>query len=212
MTYLYQFEIGTTLAGLTNIEALTTKVTPPKSTFSPYADVRKMGNGSYRGVGAAIASWKWGIIKPALRDQLRLFCPEPSVTAVVWIRTYTKEHLGSPQIFQALMHWPVLEEETDAGRAIGLEIKFTEMVVPPAVFAAIVNDNDIAVGATTIAYDGGTIGDDGDITAGQTCLVGTAPGLSNVGHVLTVSASSPNLVVAANSIVWADDQYLTVVS
>jgi hypothetical protein len=207
----YFFKIGTYAAGvaaITNVESLTVPVTPPKSTFSPYAELRKMGDGSQRGVGAPIASWKWAVLPQTMRDQLRVFCLGSS--ADVFIRTYTKDNAHAPRTYQAVMNWPVLEEEYDATRRIGFEIKFTELVVPPTIFSAQINGGE-TTGDTTITFNNVTTGAYTDIAAGQTCLVGSAPGLSDNGLVLTVSASSTVLTVAANSIVWPNDYYLTVV-
>ena len=199
----YLFEIGTTVS-TTNLESLSTKVIPPKSTFTPYTSVQTMDDGHDVGIGAPTASWKWTELFQTHRDMLRKFCPGASAT--VFIRTYTKDNAMAPRRYQAVMHWPVMTEETDTGRRMDFEIKFTDLVTPTAVFTALVNGSP-AVGSTSIPYDGSS----GSVSAGQTCLVGTAAGLSDEGVVLTVSAGAGTMVVAANSIVWADNHFLTVV-
>lgn len=123
--------IGTSMGSLTNLESLSTPVTPPKSTFSQYAELVGLGSGGTRGVGLPIASWRWGFIHRAERDELRTFCPGAS--AVVYIRTYTKETSDVTAYYRATVHWPVLEEEVDASRRIGFVLNFTDMILqaPP---------------------------------------------------------------------------------
>jgi hypothetical protein len=129
----YDFEIGTSLEAMTNLESLGVPIIPPKSFFTPVTEVVTLGDGSTRGVGTPTASWHWGFIKQDQRDMLRTFCPEPDVSATVYIRTYTREMDGyasdAPQYFQAVMHWPVLEEEVDAGRRLDFKIDFTQLIL-----------------------------------------------------------------------------------
>jgi len=205
----YAYEIGTTLAGMVNVESLTVPVTPPQGTFSPYSNVVKLDDGSNRGVGAPLASWKWAVIPQTQRDQLRLFCIGASST--VFIRTYTKDDAHTSRIYQAKMNWPVLEEEYAATRRLNFEIKFTDMIVTVTKLAAQIAGGE-TTGATVIDFDNVTAGAYTNVAAGQTCLVGSAPGLSDYGHVATVSCTSSQLTVAANSLIWTNDYYITVVA
>lgn len=129
MTNRYLFMIGTTMTGgadpITNLEELTTPITPPKSTFSQYASVVELADGSKRGVGAPVATWHWGFLSREMRDQLRHFCTE--VSSVVYIRTYTKDNAGAPKYFLCQMSWPVTGEETDATKAIDFTVEFKQM-------------------------------------------------------------------------------------
>lgn len=84
-------------------------------------------------------------------------------------------------------------------------------VVPATVFAARINDPTITVGENTIIFDGVTTGAFGDIVAGMTLWVGTAPNTYNVARIRVRSATSAHIVVAENSdVAWADNYYLTV--
>lgn len=84
-------------------------------------------------------------------------------------------------------------------------------LVPATVFAARINDPAITVGANTIPFDSVTTGAWGDIVAGMTLYVGTAPGGYNVARIRVRSATSAHIVVAQNAdVAWADNLYLTV--
>lgn len=126
MAPLYNFSIGTTLVGITNIESLTTPVTPPKSTFKPYADQRDLSSLKTRGLGAPVAKWTWTILARAERDQLRTFCTGSS--AAVFIRTRTNDSSDSFKYFSAVMVWPTQSEELDARRRVNFEIEFRGLV------------------------------------------------------------------------------------
>jgi hypothetical protein len=127
MTYRSEFEIGLTQGGLTNLDVLSTPVVPPKWFYSSFADTRSLGNGMTRGVGAPVATWRWGFIKKTQRDKLRTFCP--GVSASVVIRTYTTESLDSAKEFSCIMFWPIDAEEINAGRRLDFTIEFRNLVL-----------------------------------------------------------------------------------
>lgn len=84
---------------------------------------------------------------------------------------------------------------------------------PATVLACQVNDAAIAVGAYQITYNNVTAGSDGDVQAGMTLLVGTAPGKGDRGKVRVKAANATTIELAQNShIQWADDLYLTVIA
>jgi hypothetical protein len=122
----YLFALGLAMTP-TNIEQLTVPVTCPKSTFSQYASVVELADGSKRGIGAPIATWHWDYLPRTMRDQLRTFCPGASAT--VYIRTYTKDNAGAPKYYQAQMVWPTQSEETQATRSMDLTIEFRQLVL-----------------------------------------------------------------------------------
>jgi hypothetical protein len=124
------FKIGTLAggtAGTTNLESLTTPVLPPKSTYSPYTSLKELADGSMRGVGAPVVTWRWSFLTHEMRDQLRLFCTGAS--ASVYIRTYIKDSAGIPNYFLAKMIWPSVSEETDSTRAIDFVLIFKQLVL-----------------------------------------------------------------------------------
>lgn len=126
MAPLYNFSIGTTLGGITNIESLTTPVTPPKSTWKPYAEQKDLSSLGTRGLGAPVATWTWTILSRAERDQLRQFCTGSS--AAVFIRTRTNESGDAFKYYSATMIWPTQKEELDIRRRVNFEIEFRALV------------------------------------------------------------------------------------
>jgi hypothetical protein len=111
----YLFMIGTTQAGMTNLEELAVPILPPRYTFTPFSVYSDLGNGMVRGGGWAEAKWIWNAdnndyIPTKQRDQLRQFCPGASAT--VYIQTYINDKDSSSGLpdavkkFQAVMIWP----------------------------------------------------------------------------------------------------------
>ncbi len=121
----YSYEIGLNYGGMTNVEELATPLPAPKSTFRPYSQRRNLGDGTVRGLGWVIATWRFGILKPALRDQLRTFCAGAS--AEVYIKTRKNNTLDAYQVYTAVMIWPE-EEEKRAGRRMDFVIEFRNLV------------------------------------------------------------------------------------
>lgn len=118
--------IGTTFGSMEHLDHLTIPILPPKSTFSPYAKVVDLADGSTRGVGAPVAAWHWDFLPQEARDQLRTFCAGAS--SDIYIRTATKDTAGAFRYFTCKMKWPVRDEETKATRAIDFIIEFTQLV------------------------------------------------------------------------------------
>lgn len=123
----YQYKIGTSFASLTNIESLATPVRPPKSTFRPCSDTKKLGSGLVRGVGFPIATWSWAVISRAERDALRAFCPGQSEQ--VYIQTKTMDGSDTYKTYYAVMVWNTQGEERDMGqKRVNLSITFQALV------------------------------------------------------------------------------------
>ena len=118
MGYLSDYQIGTTYGGLANLEALTTPVIPPRSTFVPYSASIELGDGTVRGGGWAVATWTWDFLTRAQRDQLRTFCTGKS--AAVYIKTRKTDTVDAYQVYTAVMVWPENEE-----RSHGYRLDFT---------------------------------------------------------------------------------------
>ncbi|HZU86602.1 MAG TPA: hypothetical protein VFF78_03895 [Anaerolineaceae bacterium] len=115
------FAIGSTHAGL---QALTVMSIPaPQSTYRPTSTDVRLGDGSVRGMGFPVATWHWGFLSAAQRDQLRALCPGQS--AAVYIRT-VKDDLTYDD-FSAVMVWPS-EEERAAGRVLDFTLEFHRLV------------------------------------------------------------------------------------
>ena len=122
------FKIGTTLVGITALDALTTPVTPdPQFYYEPYREVIRLGDGSYRGIGAPVAKWHFPLLSLAQRTQFATFCAGAS--AAVYIRTPDAD--GTFTNYSAVMRLPDTEPPIKAGMIQGYEIRF-EMLVEQA--------------------------------------------------------------------------------
>lgn len=126
---VYQFEIGTSLMSMTNVELLGTKMPAPKSKFIPYVKYVTLANGTVRGVGYPTAEWRWGFLRwdistETYRDALRDLLPTPST--LVYIKTIINEVHDSYQTFSAIAVWP-LEENKDTHRRLDFAIVFKHM-------------------------------------------------------------------------------------
>ncbi len=120
------FKIGTTLAGMTNIETLTTPLPVPRAVFKEYAEYISAASGRTYGRGYPSCQWIFSLLTSAQRQQLKTFCPGAS--AAVYIRTLTNSDTYAN--FQAVMHWPEEEERDPSKRRDRLEltILFTHLV------------------------------------------------------------------------------------
>jgi hypothetical protein len=86
---------------------------------------------------------------------------------------------------------------------------YLSILKPASVFTARVNMATPAKGARAITYDGDT--GEASVVEGMTLWVGTSAGASNVGkcRVRSINTTTNVLTISENSLVWADDQYLT---
>lgn len=121
-----QFEIGTTLEGMTNVEQLTEALPAPRSTYQDYSALVQLGSGGMIGQGFPAATWVFGTLTTAQRDQLKTFCPGASATV------YIKTKLGSEAsgadefaVFTAIMTWPFPEPGRTYSMRNNYVIEFT---------------------------------------------------------------------------------------
>ncbi len=123
------FKIGTTLAGMTNLEALTAPISAPRTPFKPWATSVVAASGVSIGKGFPSCQWIFSQLTPAQRDQLRAFCTGKSAT--VYIRTMTNDSSDSYANYQAIMAWPDDEKRDPTKRHDRLEltIAFTMLVL-----------------------------------------------------------------------------------
>lgn len=122
---LFEYKIGTTLLGMTNIEELTVPIPNMQSYFKPYGEVVILGNGMQFGRGFAQVDWKWNFLTREQRDQLRTFCTGASAT--VFIRTRVNDSADQYKNYQCLMFWP-LEEERFARKRLDFMVQFRQLV------------------------------------------------------------------------------------
>lgn len=78
------FKIGST-SSTTALDALTTPLPDPKSTYFAYSRTVGKGNGGALGVGAPVASWTFPVLSIEQYNQLRTFCSGAS--AEIYIST-----------------------------------------------------------------------------------------------------------------------------
>ena len=121
----YEFEIGLTLVGMTNVTELAVPLLAPKSSYKRFAAIIGLGNLSARGYGNPSSTWRWKFLTLAQRDQLKTFCPGTS--AQVYIRTKKRDATEAWANFLCWMVWPE-EEEVQAGDVLDFTVLFRDMV------------------------------------------------------------------------------------
>jgi hypothetical protein len=121
------FEIGATEGGMTNIEALSEPLPPPKSNYLPYARTPSKGNGGTRGVGSPIAQWVFGVLTVEQYNQLKTFCPGAS--ADVFIRTKLDDDTYAD--FEAKMIWPNDPQDRWYAHRKSFTINFRNLILIP---------------------------------------------------------------------------------
>lgn len=117
MTF-YDYKLGTTYAGLTNVETITDGKAPT-SVLSEWSVVSDKGDGLAGGHGFPTARWTFGGLEQTGIDALRAYCPGKS--ANIWINTRTPA--GTFQVYQAVMLWP--DEPMSSRRFTGVYAPFT---------------------------------------------------------------------------------------
>ena len=110
------YKIGTTLAGMVNIETLGLPV--PRSTFQTGERVT-LADGKMRELGWGKAEWVFPVLTTSQRSALRTYCT--GVSANVYIRTLTADNTYSNYL--AAMIWPE-DEEQRAGFVFDLRVRF----------------------------------------------------------------------------------------
>lgn len=121
----YDYEIGASYVGMTNVEDLATPLSAPKSTFLPYSQLLNLGEGTVRGSGWATATWRFGFLTQSQRNQLRTFCT--SASASVYIKTRKNDTSDAYEVYTAVMIWP--EENKDAGKRLDFVLAFQNLEV-----------------------------------------------------------------------------------
>jgi hypothetical protein len=121
------FEIGTTLMGMTNIEQLSTPLTAPKSAYLPYARTANKGSGGTRGIGSPVAQWMFALLSAAQLNQLKTFCPGAS--ADVYIRTKLDDDTYAD--FSGKMIWPNEPQDRWYGERKNFTVVFRNLILIP---------------------------------------------------------------------------------
>jgi hypothetical protein len=106
------FMIGTTHAGLTNVESLTSLANmAPAVEYRAYQETEILANLSRRGVGFAAFVWTWGFVPTDLFNALRALCPGASAAMYIRTRIESADEVtaGGYLYYTATMIWPDLD-------------------------------------------------------------------------------------------------------
>lgn len=120
------FKIGTSVAGLVTLDALTTRVPDPQTSFQFYSQILDLGSGLKRGVGYSRTTWTYGYLTQDQRNQLRAFCTGASTE--IYITTRSRDEVSNTlfKTYKAVMTWPEQEEYRN-GRRLDFVISFTRL-------------------------------------------------------------------------------------
>lgn len=121
---LYEYEIGSTPASMTNVESLTTPLAAPRHGFVEFSQDVELASGLVRGAGWPVATWSWDILTSAEWEQLKTFCTGKS--ADVGIKTRKDD--GTYESYYATMVRPGSVRK-DSGRVLDVVIEFRDLVV-----------------------------------------------------------------------------------
>lgn len=133
-----QFKMGLTLDTMVNIEELDVPLPVPRAPFEPYAKEVTAASGKSIGKGFGSFLWIFSVLKPLQREQLRVFCPAPKTSSVVYVQTMVNEKdeangiaADSYQIFKVIMHWPRGEKRDASAVHARLEHTFRFSHIEP---------------------------------------------------------------------------------
>jgi hypothetical protein len=127
---LYDYQLGSTFAGMQNIESILTPVRPgqnyaPKHDPVDYSQIVSLGNGEKRGSGWLRTAWHWNYLPLSRYTTLKTYCT--GLSASVFIKT--KKNDGTYQVYTATMLWPEKEPEPDANVVKDITIEFIKLQV-----------------------------------------------------------------------------------
>lgn len=138
---IYDYQIGTSLAGLTNLESLATPVRPPRGRFVEKSLLFDRADGHVSGHGSILVVWSFDVLTVAMVNQLRQFCTGQS--AAIWIKTRVPpDSISSVEtfrIYNGIMIWPTqdyMERRQIGGKYLGLEIQFRQLEVRLGAFSS----------------------------------------------------------------------------
>lgn len=121
---VYEYKIGTTALNMVNLESLTVPLFAPKHKRIEYSKPTTTGDGQVKGLGWLTTAWHWDFMTQAQYTQLKTYCS--GLSASVFINT--KDNTGAYKTYAAIMLWPPVEPEHDAGRLLDVNIQFRALV------------------------------------------------------------------------------------
>lgn len=126
MANIYDFEIGTAIDNMVNVETLDGgKMPAPRAPYRVYTEPIELGSGAIRGAGYPSVVWRWGFLTQDQRDILRAYCTGAS--ADVYIKTSGVDSADAYAVYSAVMVWPE-EEDRQASRRTDFAIEFRKLV------------------------------------------------------------------------------------
>ncbi len=97
------------------------------SSYVPYSEINRDGNGLRSGRGMAKAILSFGALADYRRSLLRSFCPAPAISSKVYLRTRSNEKdVNDDPVWidcLAIMHWPLQEDQQGQG-TLNFNIEF----------------------------------------------------------------------------------------
>jgi hypothetical protein len=134
MTPVQHFAIGTSYAGLVNVESLTTQAAnmSPRVEYRAYREAVVTGDNGRKAIGAPIIVWNFGYIYSDALSSLRTLCPGAASSVVIRTRTEDANPASSGQYvcYEATMIWPELDSyQYRAGTYQPFQLLFQNPVV-----------------------------------------------------------------------------------
>lgn len=99
------YKIGTTVGNMLALSSL--GIDDPDPIPVQYSDYVDLGNGKTKGVGWYRCEWRFAYIEINEVRALRAYCPEPSTSSNVYIKTV--KTTGGFGVYSAIMVWPLTE-------------------------------------------------------------------------------------------------------
>jgi hypothetical protein len=96
-----------TLYPMVAVEDLTADLLPPASEFQRYSKLTPLADGTVRGLGWSLATWKWGWITAAQRTALKALCSGASVETFI----KTLNDTNAFAVYRAVLVWPEREQK-----------------------------------------------------------------------------------------------------
>lgn len=118
-------QVAYTGVNLINVELLTTRLDPPRSTWVEFSTPIELMDGTVRGGGWTTTTWTWDFMTQTQRTQIKSFCSGKSADDV-YIKT--KKEDETFQIYSCIMVWPDHTARRNS-KVLELVISFRNMTV-----------------------------------------------------------------------------------
>jgi hypothetical protein len=104
------YKIGTSIGNMLSLSTL--GINDPDPVPVQYSEYLDQGDANILGAGCLRAEWRFAIIEIDEVRALRAYCPEPSCSSTVYIKTV--KTTGGFGVYQAIMVWPQTEPAYEA--------------------------------------------------------------------------------------------------